>query len=120
MFPVTPLFRYSVTRMRISLIVAATENNVIGAKGGLPWSLPNDFKRMKELTVGHPIIMGRKTHESIGRVLPERRNIVITRKEGAEFPGCDVVASLQQALGVAKSLPPLSAGGRSGCRSFHP
>lgn len=88
--------------MRISLIVAASENNVIGVKGALPWHLPNDFARMKQLTMGHPIIMGRKTHESIGRVLPGRRNIVVTRQQGKEFPGCDVVGSLQQALGVAK------------------
>jgi dihydrofolate reductase len=88
--------------MKISLIVAASENNVIGAKGGLPWHLPNDFARMKQLTMGHPIIMGRKTHESIGRVLPGRRNIVITRKQGMQIAGCDVVASLPQAFGVAR------------------
>jgi dihydrofolate reductase len=88
--------------MRITLLAAADENNVIGAENALPWKLPLDFQRMKKLTMGKPLIMGRKTHESIGRALPGRRNIVITRKKSAKFPGCDVVHSLEEALALAK------------------
>lgn len=88
--------------MTISIIVAASENNVIGNKGKLPWRLVADFKRMKELTMGHPLIMGRKTHESIGRALPGRRNIVITHQH-VQFPGCEVVRSLDEALESVKS-----------------
>lgn len=83
--------------MILSIIVAASENNVIGNKGALPWKLAGDFRRMKELTMGHPLIMGRKTHESIGRALPGRRNIVITH-QNMSFPGCEVVTSLDEAL----------------------
>lgn len=83
--------------MILSIIVAASENNVIGNKGQLPWKQAADFQRMKELTMGHPLIMGRKTHESIGRVLPGRRNIVITHQT-MHFPGCEVVTSLDEAL----------------------
>jgi dihydrofolate reductase len=84
--------------MIISLIVAASENNVIGTGNTLPWHLPDDFKRMKDLTLGKPIIMGRKTHESIGRALPGRLNIVITRQKELKFLGCEKVSSLQEAL----------------------
>ncbi len=83
--------------MTLSIIVAASENNVIGNKGQLPWKLAADMKRMKEVTMGHPLIMGRKTHESIGRALPGRRNIIITHQE-KEYPGCEVVSSLDEAL----------------------
>lgn len=83
--------------MILSIIAAASDNNVIGNKGQLPWKLAEDFKRMKELTMGHPLIMGRKTHESIGRALPGRRNIVITHQK-MTFPGCEVVTSLDGAL----------------------
>ena len=87
--------------MTISIIVAASENNVIGNKGKLPWRLVADFKRMKELTMGHPLIMGRKTHESIGRALPGRRNIVIT-SQNVNFHGCEVASSLDEALKAVK------------------
>ena len=83
--------------MILSIIVAASENNVIGNKGQLPWKLAADMRHMKELTMGHPLIMGRKTHESIGRALPGRRNIVITHQT-VSYPGCEVVASLEEAL----------------------
>lgn len=82
----------------ISLIVAASTNNVIGAKGDLPWRLSADLKRFKELTMGKPIVMGRKTYESIGRPLPGRKNIVITRQENYVAPGCDVVLSPDAAM----------------------
>ncbi|MDD4319260.1 MAG: dihydrofolate reductase [Candidatus Peribacteraceae bacterium] len=84
--------------MIISLIVAASENNVIGKDGRLPWSLPNDLKFFRERTEGKPVLMGRKTYESIGRPLPNRENIVITRRQGLKIPGCTVVHSLAEAL----------------------
>ncbi len=90
--------------MTISIIVAASDNNVIGNKGKLPWSLAADMKRMKQLTMGHPLIMGRKTHESIGRALPGRRNIVITSQK-VSYPGCEVVPSLEAALAAVKDDP---------------
>lgn len=73
-------------------------NRVIGRNNALPWHLPADLKRFKALTMGHPIVMGRKTYESIGRPLPGRRNLVITRNRGYGAPGCDIVRSLDDAL----------------------
>lgn len=87
--------------MRISLVVAAAENGVIGADNKLPWHLPDDLRRFKALTMGKPILMGRKTHESIGRPLPGRTNIVITRQRGLALPGCIVVNTLEQATAAA-------------------
>ena len=87
--------------MIISLIVAAAENGVIGRKGDLPWRLSDDLKRFKTVTMGKPIVMGRKTYESIGRPLPGRQNIVITRQPGYSAEGCDVVATVEQAVEVA-------------------
>ena len=84
--------------MKISLIVAAAMNNVIGRDGGLPWHLSEDLKRFKRLTTGKPIIMGRLTYESIGKPLPDRRNIVISSREGLEIDGCEVVASPDAAI----------------------
>lgn len=85
----------------ISLIVAADENGVIGHQGALPWKLPADMKFFRETTKGHPVIMGRKTYVSIGRPLPGRQNVVVTRQEDFEAPGCKVVNSLVDAIGVA-------------------
>ena len=85
----------------ISIIVAAAANNVIGAQGDLPWRLSDDLKRFKAVTMGKPIVMGRKTWESIGRALPGRRNIVITRQQGFTAEGCDVVQSTDEAIAVA-------------------
>ncbi len=79
--------------MRISLIAALAKNRVIGANNTLPWRLPEDLKRFKALTMGHPIIMGRKTYESIGRALPGRLNIVVTRNADFTAAGCTVVDS---------------------------
>ena len=83
---------------RICLIAALAANRVIGRNNALPWHLPADLKRFKALTLGHPVLMGRKTHESIGRPLPGRRNLVITRKRGYIAPGCEVIHSLEQAI----------------------
>ncbi len=85
----------------ISLIVAASTNNIIGNKGDLPWRLSDDLKRFKALTMGKPIVMGRKTYESIGRPLPGRQNIVITRQPDFAAEGCDVVASPEAAIEAA-------------------
>lgn len=73
---------------------------VIGAGGTLPWHIPQDLKRFKALTMGHAIIMGRKTHESIGRLLPGRRSIIVTRQPGYAVPGAQVVHSVEAALAV--------------------
>jgi dihydrofolate reductase len=85
----------------IEIVVAIAQNGVIGAKGGLPWRLPSDLKRFKALTMGKPVIMGRKTHESIGRPLPGRRNIVVTANASAPLPGVERAASLDEALELA-------------------
>jgi dihydrofolate reductase len=82
----------------ISLVVAAARNNAIGKGNALPWSLPNDLKHFKDVTSGHAVVMGRKTFESIGRPLPNRRNIVITRQEDYKPEGVEVVGSLDAAI----------------------
>lgn len=87
--------------MQISLVVAASTNNVIGRDGKLPWRLPEDLQRFRQLTTGKPIIMGRATYESIGRPLPERQNIVLTRRPDFAAPGCDIAATPLAALGLA-------------------
>lgn len=90
--------------MKISIIVAvAGKKRVIGKKGALPWHIPEELKRFKEITMGNPIIMGRITHESIGKALPGRVNIVITREPDYKALGCIVVHSLEEALQQTKS-----------------
>ena len=89
--------------MKLSCIWAMSENHIIGRDGDLPWRLSADLQRFKALTMGHHIIMGRKTHESIGRALPRRQNIVITRNEDAQFDGCDVAHSLEEAIAMARA-----------------
>ncbi len=74
----------------ISLVVAYTENHVIGKNCGLPWYLPNDLKHFKKVTSGHTIVMGRKTYDSIGRALPNRRNVVLTRNLAFHAPNIEV------------------------------
>ena len=87
--------------MIVSIIVAKTPRGVIGVGGDLPWHLSADLQRFKKLTMGCPIIMGRKTWQSIGRPLPGRTSIVITRQPDFEAPGALVAGSLPSALGVA-------------------
>jgi dihydrofolate reductase len=87
--------------MRISIIVAVAANNVIGRAGRLPWHLSEDLKRFKRLTIGKPVIMGRLTYESIGRPLPDRRNIVLSTRDGLEIDGCEVVATPDAAIRLA-------------------
>jgi len=73
-------------------------NRVIGVGGKMPWHLPDDLKRFRRLTTGGTVVMGRKTFEAIGRALPGRRNVVVTRRVGFEAEGCEVVGSLEEAL----------------------
>ena len=82
----------------MSLIVACDRNRVIGRKGKLPWKLPRDLQRFKKISMGKAIIMGRKTHLSIGCVLPGRKNIVITSNPAQIGPGCSVYLTLNEAL----------------------
>jgi dihydrofolate reductase len=88
--------------MAIALVVAAARNGVIGRDGDMPWRLSSDLKRFKSITMGQPIIMGRKTWESIGRPLPGRLNIVVTRHADFEAPGACVVQSLEEAIKTAR------------------
>ena len=85
----------------ISIIVATSANGVIGRGGNLPWHLSDDLKRFKQLTLGKPIVMGRKTFESIGRALPGRQNIVLTQQSEFVADNCDVVSSVGAAIAIA-------------------
>jgi dihydrofolate reductase len=91
----------------ITLVVALAENGVIGSGNRMPWHLPADLKRFKALTMGKPILMGRKTFEAIGRPLPGRRNIVLSRSAGYGPPGIEVVGSVDEALAVTAAAPEL-------------
>lgn len=85
----------------ISLIAAMAHNRVIGKDNQMPWHMPADLKHFKATTLGKPVIMGRKTFESIGRALPGRQNIVVTRDASFEAPGCDIAHSLEAAVSLA-------------------
>jgi dihydrofolate reductase len=99
MIPFQALRRQSqFKQMTISLIVAMSKNRVIGKDGKLPWKLPKELRYFKETTEGHPVIMGRKTYESIGRPLPGRKNIILTRQKNLSLAGCSVVDSFDSAL----------------------
>jgi dihydrofolate reductase len=95
----------SPTQPIIAAIVAMAENRVIGHHNQLPWRLPADLQHFKAITTGHPIIMGRKTYASLGRPLPHRTNIIITRNPQWEAPGCIVVTSIEKALAHAALMP---------------
>ena len=86
---------------RISLIAALDRNSAIGKGNALPWHLPDDLKRFKALTLGKPILMGRRTAESLGRALPKRRNLVLTRSGAVPYAGMQAVGSLEQAIAIA-------------------
>jgi dihydrofolate reductase len=88
--------------MKITLIAAMAENRVIGRDNALPWHLPADLARFKQRTEGHVVIMGRRTFESVGRPLPNRRSIVITRKRDFHPPGAEIARSLEEALERAR------------------
>jgi len=107
--------------MTISLIAALDRNRVIGRDNKLPWHLPNDLKHFQELTYGKPVIMGRKTYESIGRPLPDRTNIIVTHDPDYRADGCIVVHSPADALQSAGSAPEIMVvGGEAIFREFLP
>ena len=94
---------------RVGLIWAQAEGGVIGRDGGMPWHVPEDLAHFKALTLGAPVVMGRRTWESFParfRPLPGRRNIVITRNRSYEAPGCEVVATLEEGIALARTTDP--------------
>src|SRR5437763_14523902 len=98
--------------MPLSIIVALSKNNVIGSNKDLPWYLPADLKRLKSLTMGHHLIMGRKTFESLGKPLPGRTTVIITRNKNYKAEGCIVVTSLREGIEAAKTdVEPFIFGG---------
>ena len=90
---------------RVYLVAAVAANGIIGAKGRLPWHFPEELKHFKEVTLGHPVIMGRRTWESLKGPLPGRENIVVTRTPGYEAPGAAVAGSLEAALALCAGEP---------------
>jgi dihydrofolate reductase len=90
---------------RITLVAAVADNGVIGAAGGIPWRIPEDFAHFKRVTLGHTLVMGRATYESIGRPLPGRTTIVLTRDPAWTADDALVAASLEEALAIADDLP---------------
>jgi dihydrofolate reductase len=106
----------------ISFVVAVARNGVIGREGGLPWHISSDLKRFKEITMGKPVIMGRKTWDSLPRKpLPGRRNIVITRQPGFPAEGAEVVATPEEALSLCAGAPEVAViGGGEVYRLFWP
>lgn len=106
--------------MIISLIAAMSRNKVIGKDNKLPWKLPADMKRFRELTSGKPVIMGRKTFESIGKPLPNRKNIIITRDRNYKRDGCIIVHSAKDALKAAGDGDVMIIGGAQIYAEFLP
>jgi len=100
--------------MIISIIVAMDKKGVIGLEGGLPWRLSADLKHFKAITMSKPLIMGRKTHESIGRPLPGRKNIVLTHAKDFDVEGCTIVHSLDDAFQAAGDVDEVMIMGGSG------
>jgi dihydrofolate reductase len=90
---------------RIAFVVAVGRNNVIGKDGGLPWRLPDDMKHVRAITTGKPLIMGRRTYDSIGRPLPDRTNIVLTRDPSFQRDGVLVARTAEEALALAGDAP---------------
>lgn len=90
--------------MKLSLIAAVAENGVIGCNNKLPWHLPADLQHFKRITMGKPLIMGRKTFDSLGKPLPGRPHIIVTRDQGFDYPGCHIVHDLDSALCCAAVL----------------
>lgn len=89
--------------MIVSFMVAMDENRVIGKDNNLPWRLPSELQYVKKTTMGHPLIMGRKNYEAIGRPLPGRRNIIVTRNEGYHVEGCEVAHSVEEVFELCKN-----------------
>jgi dihydrofolate reductase len=90
---------------KVYLVAALAANGIIGKDGGLPWHLPEDLQHFKRLTLGHPVIMGRRTWESLGKPLPGRENIVVTSRASYEAPGAAVANSLEAALALCAAEP---------------
>ncbi|MFO8154246.1 dihydrofolate reductase [Thioalkalivibrio sp.] len=96
---------------RLEIVVAMDPDGVIGRNNQLPWHLPDDLRHFKRITTGHTVVMGRRTHESIGRPLPNRRNIVLSRRTGWEASGIEVQPDLDTALATAGNGPVFIIGG---------
>jgi len=90
---------------RVYLVAAVARNGIIGAEGQLPWHLPEDLKHFRKITLGHPVIMGRHTWQSLGKPLPGRENIVVTRRPGYEAAGASVAASVEGAIALCTGEP---------------
>lgn len=95
----------------VAIIVAVDRDGAIGRGNALPWHLPDDLKRFKALTLGRPVLMGRKTAQAIGRALPGRRNLVLTRGDAAPFPGQEVVNGIDAALALVEGEFAVIGGG---------
>lgn len=106
--------------IRLTAIVAMTPQRIIGSAGGLPWHLPEDLAFFKKTTMGHAIIMGRKTYDSIGRPLPKRRNIVISRDPQWQREGVEVVLGVAEALALLAEGPAFVIGGAAVYELFLP
>ncbi|MGO9410065.1 MAG: dihydrofolate reductase [Spirochaetia bacterium] len=106
--------------MSVSLIAAVAANNVIGNAGKLPWRLPDDLARFKSITMGHPVVMGRTTFESLKKPLSGRRNIVLTRHESLSVPGCEMARTAADAIALAGSDELFVIGGASVYALFLP
>jgi len=104
----------------IVLVAAMGRNRVIGAEGAMPWHLPADLKHFKAVTLGHPVVMGRRTFESIGRALPGRRNIVVSRRLDAPPAGCELARSIDEALALIDAEPVMVIGGAQLYRALLP
>lgn len=104
----------------ISIIVAMDLNNVIGKDNGLIWHIPGDLKNFKKITTGYPIVMGRKTFESIGRPLPNRKNIILTKNVDYNINGCDIYNSIDQILKFSEDKEVFIIGGAEIYKLFLP
>ena len=93
-------------RAPLVLVLAVGRNGVIGKDGKVPWHIPEDLAHFRRETVGHAIIMGRRTWDEVGKPLPKRRNIVVSRREGLALPGAEVVSSLDEAIALARTSDP--------------
>jgi dihydrofolate reductase len=102
----------------IALVVAMTENGVIGKQGQMPWHIPGEQAYFKRLTVGHRVVMGRKTYESIGHALPNRINYVLTRNPGYSAPDCHLIGSIEPILQVASEAKVFVIGGSAVFQMF--
>jgi dihydrofolate reductase len=96
----------SEARAPLVLVLAVASNGVIGKDGKVPWHIPEDLKHFRRVTTGHAIIMGRKTWDEVGKPLPNRRNIVVTRQPGLVLPGAEVTNTLEEAIARARTTDP--------------